>query len=586
MNHKNKREDKGLSGQGQPVVLEAASGNTAAPKQREAHLDFGYLEAGMRKWESNTSTALAFETEDPLRYKQIKAFLVARFPKAGIYAFNRWEGLRRWEVERGEFVPVTRGAAGSYDATITSAIGQTIQGLPEALRHMDPILKGRQAVLILEDLDPFREDLKDQSLIDALRAWAHHRDIINKSLIVLIAGSLGHLVDELTADRVALERPPLATEAERAHIIAETSRSLEVEVGDPEREILVRNTTGLNLHQLGCVLREAWWLGGCSCSGFPLEHIKRLKSELIQRSNLLELWEPRQGFESVGGYEPVKRLIKDRLIRVLREPGRAAHFGVEPPRGILLFGPPGTGKTIFAQALAKELNLPFINFKTENLYDPLLGMSGRRFDAAIRLAEQMAPCILFIDEIDRFGKRGSEAHDGASEETRRVFNQILSWLGDRGRKSILVGTTNTPEHLDPAFIRPGRFDCLVPFLYPDRAARRQILEIHLGLTRAQPRPPALAINEAELEQLLETLIAHTEGMSGAELEELVKRAKSRGFNSGRETLLPEDFLITLKGFRINKESRAQQKEKSLQWWSSQPDVPIDLELLEALSAEQ
>lgn len=576
MNQRNTGKEREPSASGQRAVMEAAG------SQREAHLDFGYLEDGMRKWESNTSTVLAFETEDPLRYKQIKAFLVARFPKAEIYAFNRWEGLRRWEVERGEFVAVTRGAAGSYDATITSAIGQTF-GLPEALRHMDPLLKGRRAVLILEDLDPFREDLKEQSLIDALRAWAHHRDMINKSLIVLIAGSLGHLVDELTADRVALERPPLATEAERAHIISETSRSLEVAMSDQEREILVRNTTGLNLHQLGCVLREAWWLGGCR--GFPLEQIKRLKSELIQRSNLLELWEPRQGFESVGGYEPVKRLIEDRLIRVLREPGRAAHFGVEPPRGILLFGPPGTGKTIFAQALAKELNLPFINFKTENLYDPLLGMSGRRFDAAIRLAEQMAPCILFIDEIDRFGKRGSEAHDGASEETRRVFNQVLAWLGDRGRQSILVGTTNTPEHLDPAFIRPGRFDCLVPFLYPGRAARRQILEIHLGLKGGEP-PAALSLSESELEQLLQTLVEHTEGMSGAELEELIKRAKSRGFNSGRQELLPEDFLMTLEGFRINKESRARQKERYLQWWSSQPDVPIDIELLEALSAEQ
>lgn len=579
MNHKNMEREQ--SAREKTPVAEAVE----PQPQREAHLDFEYLKAGMRKWESNTSTVLAFETEDPTRYKQIKAFLVARFPRAEIYVFNRWDGLRIWDKERGDFIIVTRGATGSYDATIKSAIRQTIQGLPEALKYLDPLLKGRHTVLILEDLDPFREDLKDQSLIDALRAWAHHPSIIsNESLIVLIAGSLGQVVDELTADRVALERPPLATEAERAHIISETSRSLEVPLGDEDREILVRNTTGLNLHQLGCVLREAWQLSGYK--NFSLEHIKQLKSELIKRSNLLELWDPRQGFEGVGGYEPVKRLIHNRLIRVLKEPARAANFGVELPRGILLFGPPGTGKTIFAQALAKELNLPFINFKTENLYHQYLGMSGRLFDAAIRLAEQMAPCILFIDEIDRFGKRGGEAYDGASEETRKVFNQILSWLGSKERKSILVGTTNTPEHLDPALIRPGRFDCLVPFFYPGRAARQQILQIHLGLTRAQSRPQALSLSEAELNQLLQTLVEHTEGMSGAEIEELVKRAKSRGFNSRRQELLLEDFLKTLDCFHINRQSRAQQKEKYLQWWASQPDVPIDLELLEALGTEQ
>jgi ATP-dependent 26S proteasome regulatory subunit len=571
---------------GSSVTIQAAPEPAEWPLQGqgETHLDFGYLEEGMRKWESNASTILAFETEDPMRSKQIKAFLVVRFPQAEIYTFNRWDGLRVWDKERGDFVVVTRGAAGSYDAIVMSAIEQSISSLPEALKYLDPRLKGGQTILILEDLDPFREDLKDQPLIDALRAWAHHPAIIsNRSLIVLIVGSLGQVVDELTADRVALERPPLATEAERAHIISETSRSLEVTLTDQEREILVRNTTGLNLHQLGCVLREAWQLNGYQ--GFSLEQIKRLKSELIERSNLLELEEPQQGFESVGGYEPVKRLIYGRLIRVLREPGRAAHFGVDLPRGILLFGPPGTGKTIFARALAKELSLPFINFKTENLYHQYLGMSGRLFDAAIRLAEQMAPCILFIDEIDRFGKRG-QAQDSASEETRKVFNQILSWLGSKERKSILVGTTNTPEQLDPALIRPGRFDCLVPFLYPGKAARRQILEIHLGLTGASPRPPALAISEAELEQLLEMLAEQTEGMSGAELEELVKRAKSRGFNSEREELLPEDFLQILEGFRINKESRAKQKERYLEWWASQPDVPIDYELLEALRVEQ
>jgi transitional endoplasmic reticulum ATPase len=103
------------------------------------------------------------------------------------------------------------------------------------------------------------------------------------------------------------------------------------------------------------------------------------------------------------------------------------------------------GRAQFVKALAKETNLPFINLRTENLFSMWLGESRRKFSEAIRLAEQMSPAIVFIDEIDRCGKRSGTSADGASQETQRVFSQVLEWLGDKRRRSIIVGTTNTPE---------------------------------------------------------------------------------------------------------------------------------------------
>ena len=543
-------------------------------------LDFGYLEEAQRKWLCQHSRILAFETNDPKRHKQIMAFFIARFPDAEVYLYNRWKGLTRWNQAQADFLAVTHGASGSYDALIANAVEQQYRDLVEALRYLDERLRRTQTVAILEDLEFAREDFKEP-LLDALRDWAHdHVLIAHNSVVVLISADLSKVVDELTLDRIVLVRPPLSTETERREIVAKLAQTLQIEIDPITRELLVRETCGLSLHQLECVLRESW----VETRGFSRDLVKKYKAEEINHAGFLELEEPRFGFEAIGGYQFVKDLIRTRVVRVLREPERAARFGLSPVRGILFFGPPGTGKTLFARALAKELGIPFVNLRLEALFAAELGASGKLFARAISLAEQMAPCVLFIDEIDRFGRR-YEARDSAGEETRRVFNQVLSWLGDKDRRSILVGTTNTPEQLDSAFIRPGRMDCLIPILYPDPEGRRQILEIHLGLKGPATKPPALRLSPQELEALLLDLVRETEGMSGAELEELVRRAKARAFASNRDAILPEDFYHVLGTFRINKEERVSLQMRYLSWWESQSDVPVDYELLSALIPE-
>lgn len=227
------------------------------------------------------------------------------------------------------------------------------------------------------------------------------------------------------------------------------------------------------------------------------------------------------------------------------------------PRGLMLFGPPGTGKTLFAKAMAWQTGLPFINLRTENIFEELLGKSGRNLRDAIRLIEEASPALVFIDEIDRLGTRGGGGQDGGSQETKRVFGQMLEWLGDKKRKSLIVGATNVPDQIDPAFMRQGRFTFVVPFLYPDRMARRSIFAIHLGLEGAKHRP---LMDERSIRSILDEIAAETKFYSGAEIEAVVDGAKRRFFESEDRELSVAHLRDSLRDFRVDAENRRQQVE--------------------------
>lgn len=300
--------------------------------------------------------------------------------------------------------------------------------------------------------------------------------------------------------------------------------------------------------------------------------IKELKSEIIERSDLIEIEEPeREGFASVGGYDAVKKFVINTIIKAISDPERAKRFNIRIPRGIIFFGPPGTGKTLFAKALAREVNLPFVNFRIENLFSQYLGVSGHNFKNSIALIEQLSPAIVFIDEIDRFGKRRTDVSDGASEETRRVFNQVLEWLGKKDRKAIIIGTTNRHEDLDKAF-RVGRIDYWIPFLYPNREARLQILKIHL-----------LGAEVELSKDVIESLADKTDGYSGAELEELVNRANRLAFIGNNDKLTSQDFVRAYESSKINAEARRTERERYIR---VAEDFTNDLEFLRELKGEK
>jgi ATP-dependent 26S proteasome regulatory subunit len=514
------------------------------------------------KRSARNSTVACVATSDPIRVAQMKVYLATHgdYSQSEMYYFEPFHGLQQLQRSGNKhlyFEPV-RVDGGEYARM--AGVQNSMVDLNQALRHMDKILRARRSLLVLEHMDSTNCQDKKPQLLCALRSWAHDAEILHQgSLVVAVASNVAAVLDEPTKENAIVRDIPLAALGERLIIIDDLALELGIDISET-RKRLAHATAGLNLHQLQCTLREAYLRHG----GFALEFVRELKNEQIKKSGLLEVMEPTaDGFASVGGYTPVKDFIKNKIIEVLQEPDRADRLVMALPRGFVFFGPPGTGKSILARALAAEINLPILNLRTEKLVSKWLGESGHNFDNAINLAEQMSPVILFMDEIDKLlRQRSGETSDGASGEMRNVLNQVLEWLGKKNRQSILVGATNRPQDLDVAAIRPGRIDYMIPMLYPDADARRQILMVHLGLRGGRPVP--LNLNSREPGELLDSLVKKTEYFSGADLEKLVNKAKGLAFTARMDALTAEHFYEALETTHIDRDRRKRDVDHYLQ----------------------
>ncbi len=218
-------------------------------------------------------------------------------------------------------------------------------------------------------------------------------------------------------------------------------------------------------------------------------------------------------FDDVAGQDNAKREIAE-LVDFLRDPERYRKLGAEPPRGVLLMGPPGTGKTLLARALAGEADVNFFHTSASEFIELYVGVGASRVRQMFDEAKKRAPAIIFIDELDAVGRVRGTGLGGGNDEREQTLNQILAELdGFSGHEAVVVlAATNRPDVLDPALLRPGRFDRHVTLELPDRAARRAILDVH---TREVPLADDVD---------LDTVAAATPGFSGADLKNLVNEA--------------------------------------------------------------
>jgi len=221
---------------------------------------------------------------------------------------------------------------------------------------------------------------------------------------------------------------------------------------------------------------------------------------------------PTVGWSDVGGLESTKQALKEAVEWPIKHRESFDRLGIRPPRGILLYGPPGTGKTLLAKAVAKESEANFIQVKGPSLLSMWVGKSEEGVRKVFERARQVAPCIIFFDEVDALGaRRGMEM---GTKVTERVLNQLLAEIdGLEGLKDVtIIGATNRPDMLDPAILRPGRFDRVLLVDIPDTESRKRIIEIH---TKGVPLDKSVSINE---------LIKRTENFVGADIESLVREA--------------------------------------------------------------
>jgi cell division protease FtsH len=242
----------------------------------------------------------------------------------------------------------------------------------------------------------------------------------------------------------------------------------------------------------------------------------------------------RTTFADVAGIEDVKNEVME-IVDFLRDPGKYRRLGAQIPRGVLLSGQPGTGKTLLARAVAGEADVPFFSISASEFVEMIVGVGASRVRDLFDQAKQASPSIIFIDELDAIGRARGGASGGGYDEREQTLNQILTEMdGFTGTEGVVVlAATNRPEILDSALLRPGRFDRRVTVSAPDQRGRRQILAVH---TRDVPLAPGVD---------LEALAAATPGMVGADLKNLVNEAALRAARRGEERVTMADFSDSL-----------------------------------------
>jgi len=235
-------------------------------------------------------------------------------------------------------------------------------------------------------------------------------------------------------------------------------------------------------------------------------------------------------FDDVAGQDQAKKEVSE-LVEFLRDPDRFSRVGAEVPHGVLLMGPPGTGKTLLARALAGEANVPFFSTSGSEFIEVFVGVGAGRVRKMFEAARKVAPAIVFIDELDSIGRTRGTGLGGGHDEREQTLNQILAELdGFDGQEAVVVlAATNRPDVLDPALLRPGRFDRHVTLNLPDKDDRRAILDIHArNLPLADPAD-------------LDLIAAGTPGFSGADLENLLNEAAIGAARRSAATILRDDL---------------------------------------------
>ena len=273
------------------------------------------------------------------------------------------------------------------------------------------------------------------------------------------------------------------------------------------------------------------------------------------RTRMLTDKDKKVTFDDVAGADEEKEELRE-IVEFLKDPKKYLSLGARIPKGVLLVGPPGTGKTMLAKAVAGESNVPFFSISGSEFVEMFVGMGASKVRDLFRQAKEKAPCIVFIDEIDAIGQKRNSGNLGGNDEREQTLNQLLTEMDgfESNTGVIILAATNRPDSLDPALTRPGRFDRRVPVELPDLKGREEILKVH---AKKVALAPGIDFN---------TVARMASGASGAELANIVNEAALRAVRAGRKSVtqadLEESIEVVIAGYQ-KKNSILTDKEKCI-----------------------
>lgn len=374
-----------------------------------------------------------------------------------------------------------------------------------------------EAIFHLRGLGPYLHEAPVIALLKSIHnKYFHHQGAIvlsGQDLDVPLA--LEHLFTPIT-----LEVPtPQAYHAFIKAVLKDLAKrvDLKIEMSSVDVSKLLAALHGLTFFEVQKIITQAVVEDGV-LHRRDLDRILQAKRRIIERSGVLEYFPHDHNLGDVAGLTELKAWLRKRQ-DAFEDPRRAAEYGLSAPKGLLLIGVQGCGKSLCAKAVAAEWQLPLIRLDPSNLYNRYVGESEKNLKRAIRLAEAMAPVVLWIDEIEK----ALSQEDAAGGPAQRIFGTFLAWLQDKKENVFVIATANDISKLPPELLRKGRFDEIFFVDLPEAEARRRIFEIHLGRRKRDPSKFDLA-----------RLVDLTDGFSGAEIEQAVVSALYTAFSDQEE----------------------------------------------------
>lgn len=289
---------------------------------------------------------------------------------------------------------------------------------------------------------------------------------------------------------------------------------------------------GLSVLEIDTILSLAFSSEG-ELNESALELVLEQKKQMIQKAGILEMVSCDENMDAIGGLENLKHWIRNKA-EILNRMKEAEAFGVELPKGVLIAGIPGCGKSLNAKASANLMGVPLLKLDMGRLMGKYVGESESNMRRAIALAEAIAPCVLWVDELEK-AFAGIGGNGGGAEVTTRLFGQFLTWMQEKKSAVFVVATANDIMKLPPELMRKGRFDEIFYVQLPKPEERRKIFEIHIQKRRPQ-----------DLEEIdISKLVQRTDGYSGADIEGVVKEGIERAFIHGSTRVTTQDILTAI-----------------------------------------